>query len=63
MVASNEDAELISRMEEENPYPASSLDERDQMLADRLVSRGALRRGIIDKKWHYTPDRPDIWRF
>jgi hypothetical protein len=56
-----EEQELLAQA---NPnLVQDSMDERDQQLAQLMVSRGLLRQFMKDGKVHYRPDSErDIWR-
>jgi hypothetical protein len=60
---SNEENIVLEKIKGvDDPFPKSSLSEREKELARRLVTRGLLTRIIIEDKLHFVAcDLEDIW--
>jgi len=56
MMLSNEEGDLLTKIQEQGKVNKSSLDDREKEVARKLVSRGILNRIKLDDKIYYKPN-------
>lgn len=60
---SEEEDFLVQKVKESSSIPHTKLNDREQLLAQRLVSRGVLNKMIIDEQSTYSVNSLNVaWR-